>query len=162
MLTVVNALIWVMAHPFRIAKNNSYLRGKIEAALKTNGIMLSTFPLPDFILERYGFFRNPRFNYNFMFYTSIIHPLVRPLYRLYYRGFMRHALKHSKETYFTLGLISKGIFNAEPQYRDVSQLRKDMEFLLRNGARNVVIYSIEGISQREDPEEWVQAISEFI
>lgn len=162
MLTVVNALLWVMLHPFRIAKNNLYLKEKIEASLKNNDVMLSTFPLPDFILRRYGFFRNSRFNYNFMFYSSIIPVFFRPLYRLYYRLFMRHALKRSKNTYFAVGLISKGIFNSEPEYKNASQLKSDLKFLSHNGIKNVVVYSIEGISQRKNPEEWVLAIKEFI
>lgn len=161
MLTVVNAMAWVMLHPFRRAKNNSYLKQKIGQTLKNNDVIMSTFPLPDFILRRYGFFRNPRFRYNFMLYSSIIPAVFRPLYRLYFRFFMRRQLKRKGDALFAVGLISKGIFNSEPEYRDASQLRKDMRFLLRNGAKNVVVYSMEGISQRKDSEEWVLAIKEF-
>lgn len=161
MLTVVKALLWVLLHPLKPAKSKDYLKEKIEAALKNNEIILSTFPLPDHVLGRYGFFRNPRFRYNFMFYSSIVPAIFRPLYRLYYRWFIRHALKRSRNTYFAVGLISKGIFNSEPQYKDAFQLRKDMQFLLRHNAKNLVVYSIEGISQRKDSEEWVKAIKEF-
>ncbi|MDD4877984.1 MAG: hypothetical protein PHO02_03030 [Candidatus Nanoarchaeia archaeon] len=162
MLSVVNAMTWVMLHPFRPAKTKAYLQEKIESVLKNNEVMLSTFPLPDFVLRRYGFFRNSRFHYNFMFYSSIMPWFFRPLYRIYYRWFIRHALRRSKQTYFAVGLISKGIFNSEPQYKNVSQIRKDMGFLLKNKVKNVVVYSIEGISRRKDSEEWVKAIKEFI
>ncbi|MDI6737149.1 MAG: hypothetical protein QME12_01375 [Nanoarchaeota archaeon] len=161
MLTVVNALLWVMLHTLKPAKTKAYLKEKIEGALKNNDIMLSTFPLPEFILRRYGFFRNPRFNYNFMFYSSMMHPLLRPIYRLYYRLFIRAQLKKSKASYFAVGLISKGIFNSEPQYKNPKQLESDLRFLFKNRVKNIVVYSIEGISQRKDSEEWVKAIKEF-
>jgi glycosyltransferase involved in cell wall biosynthesis len=162
MLNVVNALLWVLIHPFKRAKNNLYLREKLVETIKKNELIISTFPLPEFILRRYGFFRNPRFEYSFMFYSSMIPFVFRPLYRIYYRWFMGRALRRSKDTYFAVGLISKGIFNSEPQYSNAKQLTSDLKFLLRNKAKNLVVYSIGGITERKNPEEWVKAIKEFI
>lgn len=158
--TVFTAMAWVLLHLFLPAKNRKYLAEKLVQLDAKNEVILSSFPLPDFLLKRYGFIRDKKFRYNFMVYTSMFLFFLKPLYRLYYKFFIKYQLKKDKETYFALGLLAKGVYNAEPEYKDVRQFKKDIRFLLRSNVRNCVIYSIEGINQRKDPEEWIKAIKE--
>lgn len=158
--TVFMAVVWVLMHLFSPSRNRKYLVERIMALNKENEIILSSFPLPDFLLKRYGFLRDKRFRYNFMVYTSMIPFLLRPFYRLYYWFFVRYQLKKDSNTFFALGLLAKGVYNAEPEYKNVEQFKKDIRFLQNNNVRNCVVYSVEGINQRKDPEEWVKVIKE--
>ncbi|MBU2637344.1 MAG: hypothetical protein KJ955_00030 [Nanoarchaeota archaeon] len=158
--TVLMAVVWVLLHLFFPAKNKKYLAERLMKLDANNEVILSSFPLPDFLLKRYGFVRDKRFKYNFMVYTSMFPFFLKQLYRIYYKFFIKYQLKKDKETYFALGLLAKGVYNAEPEYKNVKQFKKDIKFLQRNNVRNCVVYSIEGINQRKDPEEWVKAIKE--
>lgn len=136
-------------------KNKKYLQNKIKELLKTTNIILSTGPLPKFILNNWGFVDDKKLEYNYMFYTSFFPKFLRPLYRLYYKIFMKNKLN----SYFAVGLIGKGIFDNEPVYKNIDELKKDILFLQENKATKIIVFELSAITKRG--KEWLQTIKEF-
>jgi len=157
----LSMLFWLLRYMFKKQRNKDYLIEKIRELSRHGKIILSSFPLPYFILERFGFLFDKRLRYNFMFYSSLVPLFLKPFYKAYLKWFIRAKLRSSKNVFFAVGLISSGIFGKEPAYNNAEELRKDMEFLLRNGVVSCVVYSLEGILERRDPEKWIEVIKEF-
>jgi len=138
---------------FISGKNKKYLQNKILELSKTTDIILSTGPIPRFMLNNWGFVESESLEYNYMFYTSFLPKLIRPLYRLYYKWFMKNKLN----SYFAVGLIGTGIFKNEPVYKDISELKQDLDFLKQNGANKVIVFRLGSIVERG--KEWLSLFS---
>ena len=97
-----------------------------------------------------------------MCYTTFAGSFFRPLVRLYLKPFTKVAVKKNKDVMFSIGLIGTGILEKEGIYRNVKQFREDLEMVKDSGAKQVAIYSLDGILKRNNPEEWVKIIKEFV
>ena len=147
---IIRAYSWIGTRILQEPENTEYLKRKIKSLMRDTDIILSSFPLQDRILKRWGWIKEERLKYNYMYYPTFI-PL--PLRKLYKHYFKRHFLPKHKETYIAVGLIGTGIFGNEPIYRNVKQMKKDIQFLRKEGVETLVFFSLEAISQRG--EEWL-------
>ena len=143
-------LTWLGTKFLEEPDNSPYLRKKIKSLSRDTEIILSTFPLPDTILKRWGWIKEENITYNYMYYSTFMPFYMKKLYRHYFK---RHFLPKHKNAYIAVGLIGKGIFGNEPVYRNVKQLKNDIQFLRKEGVETLVFFNIEGISQRG--EEWL-------
>ena len=142
---------WLVLNFFRRAPNSKYLQNKIKKLSKDTDIILSTFPLPKFLLRHWGWEENSRLHYNYMHYSTFVPKGVRWLYNSYYKWFM----KKNEDAYFAVGLVGTGIFRNEPIYKNIDEIKKDMEFLRKNGAQTLVFFRIESLIDRG--KEWLEA-----
>ncbi len=152
----LSALTWLGTKVVQEPDNTPYLRKKIKSLSRDTQIILSTFPLKESILKRWGWIKEENLNYNYMFYSTFI-PL--PLRKLYLHYFKRHFLPSHKDAFIAVGLIGTGIFGNEPVYRNVKQLKKDIQFLRKEGVETLVFFNIESISHRG--EEWLYTTLEI-
>ena len=123
--TLKNAFTWVIINIFKKAKNKKYFQEKIISLSKDTEIILSTFPLPKWILKRWGWIEDPKIKYNYMYYSTFIPSGLKWLYKHYYKW----HFKTNKEDYIALGLIGPGIFKKEPIYKDIKEMKEDIHFL---------------------------------
>jgi len=136
-------------------RNKSYLQEKIKKLSKTTKIILSTGQMPRFMLNNWGFFDCDRLEYSYMFYTSFFPWIVRPLYRVYYHFFM----KGKQDAQFAVGLIGTGIFYNEPIYKNVSQMKRDIEFLKERNVKKIVVFELSAITKRG--KEWLEVLKDY-
>jgi hypothetical protein len=137
---------------FKKCPNKDYLRDKI---LKyEDNVLVSTFPLYDFMLKRWGWVRTK--NRNYMHYISFVPKQFRWLYNLLYKTFMWGR----KDSYFAVGLIDVGIFNNEPVYENISEFEDEISFLKKNGAKKVIVFRIGGISNKSKT--WLEVVKKYI
>jgi hypothetical protein len=134
-------------------KNCNYLRKKLRYLLKDTSIILSTYPLPKFILNRLGFLEDKRLKYNYFYYSTVFPAFLKPIYKYYFKQFMK--VKDMKKTYFALGLIGQGIFGDEQIYKDINEFKKDVNFFYSQHVENLVIFELSAITKRENSDEWV-------
>lgn len=144
--SIKEAFSWLIINIFKKPKNSKYLQNKI---LKLdNDIILSTFPLPKFLLKKWGWINNKKIKYNFMHYSSFFHPFLLFFYNIYYKYFF---LKTHKINYIAIGLIGPGIFGNEPVYKNLSELKRDIKFLK---GYNLIFFNLESLSNK--PKEWFE------
>ncbi len=146
----LSGLTWLGKHALQEPDNTPYLKKKIKSLSRDTEVILSTFPLQEHILKRWGWIKEENINYNFMFYSTFI-PL--PFRKLYKHYFKRHFLPRHKQAYIAVGLIGTGIFGNEPTYKNVKQMKTDIQFLRKEGVETLVFFNLEAISQRG--EEWL-------
>lgn len=151
---------YFIPHIVRKGKNNSYLVETIKG-LKGN-VIISGFPLPEWITKRYGDVINLENNMekNFISYTTL---LPKTLSRWYVKRFAKKAIKKYREkAIFAVGCTGKGVFGNEKTYKGIDQFKEDLAMMKKIGAKKVVIFNIEGIMERKDRKEWIEAIKKFI
>ncbi|MFH1637135.1 MAG: hypothetical protein ABIB71_01790, partial [Candidatus Woesearchaeota archaeon] len=128
--------LWLLKHSLIRSKNSCYLKEKIKSLSKDSNIIVSSFPLPKFMLKKMGFYSGEEVSNSYMFYTSFFPRWLKPFYKLYYRFF----ILGKKDSYFALGLLDTGIFKDEPIYNSEKELEDDMKFLLKHGIKKAVIF----------------------
>ena len=107
------------------------------------------------MLNNWGFVESDRLEYSYMFYTSFFHWIIRPLYKVYYHFFMRDK----SDAQFAIGLIGTGIFHNEPIYKDVSEMKRDIEFLKKRNVKKIVVFELSAITNRG--KEWLKVIKDY-
>ena len=152
-----NSYLFLLKYLFLRGKNNKYLRKKIIELSKDSKIIVSGFPLPLFFRERYGHFDYENVEKSYIAYTTF-----SKLLRLYYSWFIKKELKRNKELIVGLGCIGKGIFDNEPVYRNLKEFKRDLEWVKKMGVKNIVIFDISGLMNKEDREEWVEVLEKYI
>lgn len=144
---------------FSKGKNNEYLKNKIS--LLKQGIIISTFPFPKFLLKRIGYFKSSHRN-NFFVYTSLLPKMLKPLAKIYYKYFIKSKLKQNPGTMFAIGCTGPGIFGNEMPYKNINEFQKDLEFVYNLNVKNLVIFEISSLSNKPDAEEWFDLILTYI
>lgn len=139
------ALDWLFLNLFRTAPNKEYLQQKINSLSKDTDIILSSFPLPAFLLKQWGWAENKKIKYNYMFYSSFIPKILLPFYKMYYKNFCKN-----KNAFFALGIIGHGIFNNEPRYKNVQELKQDIRFFRKIKKDNLVFFELSGLSKEKE------------
>lgn len=149
--SLTTSIRWLVFNFFRKAPNSKYLQNKIKALSKDTDIIVSTFPLPKFLLRQWGWVECSRLHYNYMHYSTFMPKEVRWLYNSYYKWFM----KKNKGAYFAIGLVGTGIFRNEPIYKNIEEIKTDIEFLRKNGAQTLVFFRIESLIDKG--QKWLEA-----
>lgn len=158
---------------FRKGENNKYLKEKIyylakehklETVVSKSNIIANEFPLLKWYLRRQGLDVDINKNIvkNYMAYTSFAGSLWRPMIRLYMEIIAKRIAKKNKNIMFSIGLIGHGILKTEKVYKNIKQLKQDLDMINQTGVEKVAIYSLEGILYRRDPEEWLSVIRNYI
>jgi hypothetical protein len=122
-------------------KNYGYLQKKIMSLENGGQVVISTFPLPSFLLKNWGWKKGIN---SYMYYTSFIPSFFLPLYNLYYKRF----ISHHKNSFFAVGLMGVGIFGNEPEYKHIGELKRDLVFLKSQGVEKFVFFRIGGIVEK--------------
>lgn len=144
--------------------NKGYLNKIILKLSKKSEIILSGFPFPKFLTSFYIKELESRKNLvkNYFIYSTLIPKMFRSLTRYYNKMFIKNAIKKNKhKVFFAVGCVGHGILGNEPTYRNTYEMEKDLNFLLNNGIRNVVIFDLAGIMKRRNPEEWFNTIRKY-
>ena len=159
---------------FRKGKNNEYLKktiydlaktSKIETVVNQIQIIANEFPLARWYLERQGMFidLNRNMTKNIMCYTSFAGRFFRPLLRIYMKHYMKKAVeRYNGNVMFSIGLIGPGILKNEKTYRNIEEFKQDLNMVNESKAEKVAIYSIEGLLKRENPEEWLRLVKNYL
>ena len=150
----LNVLRYLIKILFKKGKNRHYLARTISELSKNNEVLVNEFPLPEFILKRWGCYYNTE-NKNVMCYTSLLK------HRTLLRWWNFMMAKRRKAAMCSLGLVHSGIFGNEPHYRNVKELATDMRYALREGFSSIAVYSIDAIAKRSDAISWLKALKDF-
>lgn len=149
---------WFLKQSLKKGRNSAYLEEKIQSLVNDSNVIVSSFPFPDFMLRRHGFYSGADVANNYMFYTSFFPAWLRPFYKAYYIWIIKSKLKMNEDTYFAVGLLDKGIFGDEPTYSSEEELDKDLSFLLSHGAKKVVVYRAEALLSDK---EWIKILKQY-
>ena len=139
--------IWLLNWIITPGKNKKYLVEKINMLGKDN--IVSGFFLPKFLRKGVGMEVNCRRNY--ICYASLGHKLLK----YYYRHMIK---KGSKENFFAIGLTNHGIFGNEETYKNKEEFADDFELMKKLGAKNIAVYSLEGVLKKD----WLDVIKNYI
>ncbi|RME55140.1 hypothetical protein D6777_01470 [Candidatus Woesearchaeota archaeon] len=150
------SLVYVLKHLFKKGPNRMYLLNKIFKLNKESDILVNEFPLPKFFLKRWGCYVKPikGIKKNLMCYTSIFP-------RFYVKYFIKSRLKENKNLSISLGLIGPGILKKEPTYKSIKCLKKDLSMASSLGIKNIAVYSLESILDKENPNDWFKLVQTF-
>ncbi|MBS3095431.1 hypothetical protein J4231_02010, partial [Candidatus Woesearchaeota archaeon] len=151
--SLLKDIAWFARYSIIRGKNNDYLREKI-LNLRIKPIM-SGFLLPYFIRKRYGDLHASGTK-NYICYTTFFPRAIRPLARLFYSMAIRRMER--KRTFYGIGLTNNGIFENESAYENINEFKKDIEMMVKAGANNLCVYSIEGILKRKDAGKWLDLL----
>lgn len=149
--TLGRTIHYILYHIIKKGKNNQYLKNKIES-LNFQPI-ISGFLLPKFLRKRFG--DDIKGKKNYMCYTSFSPRYLRWLVRLIYYIIIKNM---SKENFYAIGLVRTGIFGNEPVYEDEKELIKDLELMKRLKVKNLVIFNIEGLADRD----WIRIVKKYV
>ena len=142
---------WLFQSFLRPASNAAYLQEKISSLSRNTPLIVSTFPLPLFMLRKWGWITRKNIQHNFMYYRTLVPPWLQWSYNRYYLWFIhRHP-----GSYFAVGLVSPGIFGNEPVYTHLSELERDIKFLKKHGVTNFAFFELSGMVKRR--KEWFDA-----
>src|SRR3989344_4439459 len=72
------------------------------------------------------------------------------------------AVKKNPNVMFSIGLIGTGALKKEGTYRKVKEFKEDLRMIEKSGCNEVAVYSLESVLKRSNPEEWINAINEFV
>jgi hypothetical protein len=163
--TFLNMLAYGAKMCFRKGKNNLYLKHTITELGRKSFIISNEFPLPEFVLNRFGCHMDVRKHrnmiINFISYTSFV-DIGRPILRWYFGRWAKYAVKkYGGKAMFSLGMLGPGIFGNEPKYKTTNELKKDLEVIKKAGAKRAAIYSIEHLTERKNPEQWIRLIKQY-
>jgi hypothetical protein len=150
------ACLYVLTHLFKKGPNRIYLLNKIFTLNKESEILVNEFPLPKFLLKRWGCYIEAKkgIRKNIMCYSSIFP-------RFYIKYYMKKYFKKDRHISVSLGLIGPGILKKEPTYDSIKDLKKDILLVNKICIRNIAIYSLESILSRPDAEDWFKIIRNF-
>ena len=158
----------------RKGKNNEYLKktiydltktSKVETVVNQIQIIANEFPLARWYLERQGMYIDLKKNMtkNIMCYTSFAGNFFRPFLRIYMKYYMKKAVeKYNEGVMFSIGLIGPGILQNEKTYRSIEEFKQDLDMVKESRAKEIAIYSIEGLLKRENPEEWLILVKNYL
>ncbi len=149
--------LWLIKYCFIKRARNIKLLSKVLKKLGYDNLIVSTFPLPRFMLSNLVDLKNVK-NLNLMLYSSFIPKILRPLYRLYFKIIFESYKKMRKNIFVALGLIGKGVFKNEPEYKSVKEFKKDLRFVKKLGVSNIVIFELSGILKKKDSKEWLNCL----
>mgnify|MGYP001615220639 CR=1 FL=1 len=152
-----NPYLFLLKYLFLMGRNNEYLRKKIIELSKNSKIIVSGFPLPLFFRRRYGHFDYEDVRKNYITYTTFSKFL-----RLYYSWFIKKELKKDKEVMFSIGCIGRGVFDNEPVYKNIREFENDLKWVKKLGVKNIVIFDVSGLMDKEDMKDWVKVLEEYI
>ena len=145
---------YILGKIFKKGKNSEYLAQKIEELSKHGEVIVNEFPLPSFILKRWGITSSSKkVIKNIMAYTSIAGQFWEPFVRCYNFLFLR--LK--KPDSCSLGLIAPGILQKEGAYRYIEDFEKDLKKASKR-VNIIAVYSLEAILKRNNPNAWIAAV----
>ncbi|HII15773.1 MAG TPA: hypothetical protein HA362_05680, partial [Nanoarchaeota archaeon] len=65
-----NGSWWFLRQSLKKGKNSGYLEEKMQSLANDSRVIVSSFPLPDFMLIRHGFYSGADVANSYMFYTS--------------------------------------------------------------------------------------------
>lgn len=144
-------------------KNNDFLKKVIEALGSSSHLIISGLPLPDFLLKRYGdCIRKDVAMRNFFIYKTFASGFLKDILNIYYKWFIKSRLKIYKErAMFAIGCLGPGIFGNEPIYSDINHFEKDLKWFSSLGVKNLVVFNLEGILQKENKEEWLMVLKKY-
>jgi hypothetical protein len=147
---------YILRYLFKKAPNQKHLIKKILKLKKESNILINEFPLPKFLLKRWGcyFPKINGINKNIMSY-----PTIFP--RFYIFNYIRKEFKKNKNISVSLGLIGTGILQKEPIYKNINKFKKDLTTIKKIGIKNIAIYSLDSILKRKNPENWLKLIQGF-
>jgi hypothetical protein len=86
-----------------------------------------------------------------MHYSTFFPKLLLPIYNFYYKHFF---IKKSKANFIAIGLIGPGIFNNEPIYKNIKELKRDMKFLKSCNAKELIFFNLESLSHKS--KDWLE------
>jgi len=158
-------ILWLIKLYLKKAKNKDYLKATINWLANNNTrILANEFPLPKFYLEKLGITIEKRKNITLqlMAYTSPVGRILAPIIRTYNRIMLKKMFKLNPDMSASVGLIGPGILKTEKSYKNTNEFYKDLKMLQDAGIKNVAIYSIDSILERENPEEWIKTLKQFI
>jgi hypothetical protein len=146
-------------------KNRKYLESKIKELSKHSQILSNEFPIPAWASKRIAGHTDARkvinVEMNFISYSTFF-TLLRPIANMYYYMFAKSSIKKYKgKAMFSIGMLGPGIFRTEPCYKRPEQLKQDLELMKKAGVRKLAVYSIEGLSQRKNPDTWIKIIKDY-
>ncbi|MBI4154841.1 hypothetical protein HY498_02020 [Candidatus Woesearchaeota archaeon] len=143
---------------FKKAQNKDLL-SEILMNFKKEDLIISTFPLPKFLLNKLINIQDLKnSNLNLMCYSTLIPKILRPLYRVYFK-YIVDNYKRISNVIAAVGLISPGIFGNEPIYIDLKEFKKDLEFIKTLNTNTIVIFELSGVLKRKNPEEWFKILN---
>jgi hypothetical protein len=70
----------------------------------------------------------------------------------------RTAQRWGERGGLSLGTVAAGAFGDEPSYRDVSELRRDVELATAAGIAELSLFDLGGVVRSRDPYEWINAL----
>ena len=168
----IRIIFYAIRKVFQKGKNNEYLKEVIyKTAGKDSGVvtkninlLINEFPFAKWYLKNHGTYLELKdsMEKNYMCYTTFAGNFFRPLIRLYLKAFTKFAVRRDKDVMFSIGLIGTGILEREGIYKNVKQFKEDLEMVRDSGAEQVAIYSLDGILKRDNQEEWIKTIKEFV
>ena len=154
--------IWLFLHK---AKNYPFLKKQIAELSKKSKTLVSEFPFPHFIFRRLGVYispKDPRFKNNItkvLGACTTFFPLIKLLFRPFIFHEVRRKIEEDPNAYFAVGLMGSGIVGLEGSYKNSEEFKKDLEKFYNLKAKNIIIYSLEGLMQRKDKKEVFEIIS---
>jgi hypothetical protein len=77
---------------------------------------------------------------------------------LLYDSCLKLTGKFGSRAGVSLGLTGSGPLLGEPAFKDPAELMAGLEAALAAGVRDISVYSLEGVLDRADPEEWFEAM----
>lgn len=147
-------IFYIIKFFFRKGENSPYLENTIR---KLKGkIIINEFPLPKFILKRWGCHAKLEKNMtrNFMAYTSLT-IFFRPILRMYLKSYLKNELEKNPDIMCSVGLVGPGILKTERPYSSIKQFEYDLVMAKKLGIKSIAVYSLESILSKENPEEWL-------
>lgn len=168
----IRIIVYAIRKVFQKGENNEYLKEVIyETAGKGSGVvtknvnlLINEFPFARWYLKNQGTYLELKdsMKKNYMCYTTFAGNFFRPFIRLYLKPFTKFAVKRNKDVMFSIGLIGTGILEREGIYKNVNQFKEDLQMVSDSQSEQVAVYSLDGILKRDNPEEWINAIKEFV
>ncbi len=161
--TNLRIIIYFLKLLFKKGKNTKYLIKTIRQLSKESEVLVNEFPLPKFLLKRWGMYIRPnkKIKKNIMLYSSVAGPLIRPFLRLYNFWYIKKEFKKNKEISGSIGLIGPGILKTERAYASVKEFKADLRAVSKIGLKNVIIYSIDSIMKRREPKFWLKVVRAY-
>ncbi len=161
----IKVACWLFRLFFKKAENKNYLKEAMYWLAKNDTkILVNEFPLPKFYLEKLGVTLEKKKNMTLQLiaYTSPVSKPFSPIIRAYNKIMLRKALRQNPDMSASVGLIGPGILKTERYYKSTEEFYEDLKMLQDVGIKNVAIYSIDSILQREKPEEWIKVLKKFV
>ncbi|MBI4447697.1 hypothetical protein HY643_01840 [Candidatus Woesearchaeota archaeon] len=157
----IKAIIYTLKFLFRKGKNNELLKKTIEEM--TGSLIINEFPLPKFLLKRWGahFELKKGVTKNFMGYTTFAGSFWRKPVQIYLKWFLKKEFKKNPSIMCSIGLIGPGIMETEEYYKKIDELEEDLDIIQKIGIKKIAVYSIESIMQRKNPQQWLETILRY-